>query len=174
MLRPPFFYNTDNTNIKKIAYNFGAIGGVIGHEIIHGFDDQGRLFDKIGNLNNWWDAVSEKNYKERTTMIGNIYKKSRINPNLTMGENIADIGGCRISLDALKLYLKELNIKFTDEILEYYVKGWAMVWRSKITPEEYEIRLLNDPHSPAKERVNIPLNNLKELNPNSSEIIEIW
>jgi len=197
ILRPPYFYNcslTDSIDLEKIAYNFGAIGSVIGHEIIHGFDDQGRLFDKDGNLKNWWQPESEKKYIELSNKIGEKYKLLKINPKLTMGENIADIGGVRISLSALKLFLSELketeelrktqelkktniniDIQLTDRLLGFFIKGWAMLWRGKLTKEEYANRLLNDPHSPFKERVNIPLNNLYELkNNNPEDIIEIW
>ena len=193
ILRPPYFYNcslTDLNDIEKVAYNFGAIGSVIGHEIIHGFDDQGRLFDKDGVLNNWWQPESEKKYIELSNKIGEKYKLLKINPKLTMGENIADIGGVRIALSAFKLLLSSLNkndnlsraeqlkikdIKLDDKLLKFFINGWAMLWRGKVTKEEYANRLLNDPHSPFKERVNIPLNNLHELkNNNPEDIIEIW
>jgi len=181
ILQAPYFYNcslSDLNNLKKIAYNFGAIGSVIGHEIIHGFDDQGRLFDKDGDLNNWWQPESEKKYIELSNKIGEKYKLLKINPKLTMGENIADIGGVRIALSAFKLLLKEFkdeNIKLTDELLNFFINGWAMLWRGKVTKEEYDNRILNDPHSPFRERVNIPLNNLQELkNNNINDIIEIW
>ena len=117
ILREPYYYNTDlnNTNnLNIIAYNYGAIGSVIGHEIIHGFDDQGRLFDKDGNLNNWWNKISEVKYLELAEEIGNKYKEYDINTKLTMGENIADIGGVRISLSAFKLFLKKNNKELND------------------------------------------------------------
>lgn len=196
ILQPPYFYNcslTDPNDLAKIAYNFGAIGSVIGHEIIHGFDDQGRLFDKDGNLKNWWQPESEKKYIELSNKIGEKYKLLKINPKLTMGENIADIGGVRIALSAFKLLINDLNntgdlnktgdtnktkkldIKLTDELLDFFINGWAMLWRGKVTKEEYINRIMNDPHSPFKERVNIPLNNLQELKINNIEdIIEIW
>jgi putative endopeptidase len=174
ILKEPYYYN-NMTDLNIIAYNFGAIGGVIGHEIIHGFDDQGRLFDKDGNLKNWWQPESEKKYNEISEKIGLLYKKYNINPKLTMGENIADIGGVRISLSALKLYLSDNNQKLTDKLLNNFIKGWAMIWRGKLTKQELLIRMENDPHSTIKERVNIPLNNLKEIKDNNqNEIIELW
>ena len=92
-----------------------------------------------------------------------------------MGENIADIGGVRISLSALKLYLSDNNQKLTDKLLNNFIKGWAMIWRGKLTKQELLIRMENDPHSTIKERVNIPLNNLKEIKDNNqNEIIELW
>ena len=176
ILKPPYYYNTDINNInnlENIAYNFGAIGSVIGHEIIHGFDDQGRLFDENGYLKNWWQPESEKKYIEQTKKIGKIYKEHGINPDLTMGENIADIGGVRISLSAYKILLKEKGKELDDKLLSNFLKGWTMVWRGKTTKEEAANRLLNDPHSPIRFRVNIPLNNLEETK-NNTEIIEIW
>ena len=185
ILRPPYYYNTDIDNIKNlknIAYNFGAIGSVIGHEIIHGFDDQGRLFDAQGHLNNWWTPESDKKYKELTIKIGKKYQEHNINSKLTMGENIADIGGVRISLSAFKILLEEKGIKLDNSLLSFFIKGWAMVWRGKFRKEEAENRLLNDPHSPIKQRVNIPINNLievREINKKDKdteidEIINIW
>jgi len=180
ILREPYYYNeslkTDHSKINwaKIAYNFGAIGSVIGHEIIHGFDDQGRKFDKDGNLNNWWDKKSEEEYNKLTEKLGELYEEQGINPSLTMGENIADIGGVRIALTALILFFKNNGKELDDKLLKYFVKGWAMIWRSKIRKEERKNRLLNDPHSPSEFRVNNALNNLKELNPNNRNIIEIW
>ena len=185
ILKPPYYYNTDinnldANNLKNIAYNFGAIGSVIGHEIIHGFDDQGRLFDENGNLKNWWDKQSEENYLKLTEQIGNIYKGYGINPSLTMGENIADIGGVRISLSAFRLFLEENKLKLDDILLSNFINGWAMVWRGKYRKEEKEIRLLTDPHSPIMQRVNIPINNLIETrninikNNEEHDLLEIW
>jgi hypothetical protein len=92
-----------------------------------------------------------------------------------MGENIADIGGVRISLSALQMYLLDNKLILNDEILTNFIKGWTFIWRGKSTKEEYKIRILNDPHSPIIQRVNIPLNNLKEIENNKvDDIIEIW
>lgn len=174
ILKEPYYYN-NMTDLNIVAYNFGAIGGVIGHEIIHGFDDQGRLFDKDGNLKNWWQPESEKKYNEISEKIGSLYKKYNINPKLTMGENIADIGGVRISLSALKLYLSDNNSELTDKLLNNFIKGWAMIWRGKLTKQELANKIASDPHSTIRERVNIPLNNLKEIKDNNQdEIIELW
>lgn len=174
ILKKPYYYN-DITNYKIIAYNFGAIGSVIGHEIIHGFDDQGRMFDKNGDINNWWQPESNKKYNELADKIGVLYKKHNINPKLTMGENIADIGGVRIALSALILYLNDQKQELTDELITNFIKGWSMIWRGKATKQQLDNQLINDPHSPIKQRVNIPLNNLKEIKENNQEeIIEIW
>jgi predicted metalloendopeptidase len=171
ILRKPYFYSVDMKNlenIENIAYNFGAIGSVIGHEMIHGFDDQGRKFDKNGILNknsNWWDKESEDKYKILSDKIVEEYKKYKINGNLTLGENIADIGGLQITYNAL-INLIHDGKNNTDELIikaNYnFIKAWTMIWRSKIKPQEYENLLLNDVHSPANFRVNIPLNNLFE------------
>jgi putative endopeptidase len=174
ILNPPYYYN-NITDYRIIAYNFGAIGSVIGHEIIHGFDDQGRLFDKNGNLSDWWHPDSSKKYNELAAKIGLLYEEYNINSKLTMGENIADIGGVRISLSALILYLSDQNKKLNDDLLMYFIKGWAIIWRGKSTNQELNNRLINDPHSPIIQRVNIPLNNLKEIKDNNQDdIIEIW
>ena len=109
--------------------------------------------------------------------IGKKYEEFKINPKLTMGENIADIGGLRISLSGLTLFLKESNIpSLSENIINHFIKGWAMIWRNKITKQEYDIRILKDPHSPVQQRVNIPLSFIEELKDQEKkdEIIEIW
>jgi predicted metalloendopeptidase len=172
ILRPPYFYSVDMKNLKNIeniAYNFGAIGSVIGHEMIHGFDDQGRKFDKNGILNknsSWWNKESEDKYKILSEKIIEKYKKYNINGNLTLGENIADIGGLHITYNALINLIREGKNNNVDKLIETanynFIKAWTMIWRSKIKPQEYENQLLNDVHSPAHVRVNIPLNNIFE------------
>lgn len=174
ILRKPYFYNKNWDNLNAVAYNFGAIGSVIAHEITHGFDDQGKDFDKDGNMKNWWNKESEDKYNEIAKKIGILYSSHGVNGNLTMGENIADLGAVRISLTALKIYLKDINKELTDTLLQMFVKGWAKIWTSKKTKEEAQNRLLSDPHSPPMLRVNIPLNNLEELNKNKDDIIELW
>jgi predicted metalloendopeptidase len=125
ILRPPYFYKTDIkdlNNIDKIAYNFGAIGSVIGHEMCHGFDDQGRKFDKNGNLDknsSWWDKESEEKYKILANKIIEEYKKYNVNPNLTLGENIADVGGLNVTYHAMK----SLITKNYDPYFQYNTKS---------------------------------------------------
>lgn len=174
ILRPPYFYNKNWSSLNAVAYNFGAIGSVIGHELIHGFDDQGRLFDKDGNLKNWWKKESEDKYNEISKKIGELYSKDGMNPELTMGENIADIGGVRISLTALELYLRDINQELTKDLINMFIRGWSMIWRQKKTKEEAQNRIMSDPHSKPELRVNIPLNNLKEVNQDNKNIIELW
>jgi len=178
ILRPPYFYSTPMTNLQhidKIAYNFGAIGSVIGHEMIHGFDDQGRKFDKNGNLNkdsNWWEAESEEKYKGLVEKIITEYSKYKLNPKLTLGENIADVGGLRVTYNSVlnlidenyESYKKSKNTDFDSKeklikkANKSFIKAWCTIWRSKIKPQEYENHIQNDPHSPAHARVNVPLN----------------
>jgi putative endopeptidase len=175
ILRPPYFYNTDMKNLDNIniiAYNFGALGSVIGHEMIHGFDDQGRKFDKNGVLDlksTWWEKESEERYNKLTDIIIEKYKRYRVNPKLTLGENIADIGGLYITYNALinlinenyDNYKKPKKENKNELILRTnfnFIKAWTMIWRSKITPQEYENQILNDVHSPNNIRVNVPLN----------------
>ena len=125
-------------------------------------------------MKNWWNKESEDKYNEIAKKIGILYSSHGVNGNLTMGENIADLGAVRISLTALKIYLKDINKELTDTLLQMFVKGWAKIWTSKKTKEEAQNRLLSDPHSPPMLRVNIPLNNLEELNKNKDDIIELW
>ena len=174
ILRKPFFYNKNWDNLNAVAYNFGAIGSVIAHEITHGFDDQGKDFDKDGNLKNWWQKESEDRYNKIAKKIGSLYSSHGVNAELTMGENIADLGAVRISLTALKIYLKDINKELDDKLLEMFKKGWAMIWRQIKTKEEAQNRLSSDPHSPPALRVNIPLNNLEEVNKDNKDIIELW
>jgi putative endopeptidase len=159
ILQPPFF-NPDADD----AVNYGAIGVVIGHEMTHGFDDQGRQYDKDGNLNDWWTKKDAKRFKEKTDKLVALYDhytildSLHVNGKLTLGENIADLGGLNISYEA---YQKALNGKTPDPIdglsgdQRFYI-GYAQVWRQTIRPEELKRRLKVDVHSPGEARVNIP------------------
>ncbi|HDO06820.1 MAG TPA: M13 family peptidase [Bacteroidetes bacterium] len=159
ILQPPFF-NKDADN----AVNYGAIGVVIGHEMTHGFDDQGRKYDKNGNMNNWWTAQDAKRFKAKTTKLADLYDhytvldSLHVNGQLTMGENIADLGGLNISYEA---YLKSLNGKTPKTIdgftgTQRFFMAFAQVWRQNIRPKEMAKRLKTDVHSPGEARVNIP------------------
>ncbi len=162
ILQPPFFnFEADD------AVNYGGIGAVIGHEISHGFDDQGSQFDADGNLRDWWSPDDHKNFEERTSRLVAQYEKFEpvkgyhVNGKLTLGENIADNSGLAISY---KAYLLALNGKPAPEIdglsgTQRLYMGWAQVWRGKARESE-TIRLLKvDPHSPADVRGNAPLVN---------------
>lgn len=159
ILQPPFFSTT-----LSLAEIYGGIGAIIGHEITHGFDDQGKKFDKDGNMIDWWTKVDEKKYDANAKKIieqFNNFKVNGINVNgkLTQGENIADLGGLVIALNALKLHQK----KTTDDDIKKFFESWARNWRAKMTKKEKEKRLLTDPHSPNYFRVNGPLTNIDEF-----------
>jgi putative endopeptidase len=159
ILQPPFF-NKDADD----AVNYGAIGVVIGHEMTHGFDDQGRKYDKNGNMNNWWTAADAKRFKAKTKKLAALYDhytvldSLHVNGQLTMGENIADLGGLNISYNA---YLKSLDGKTPKKIdgftgTQRFFMAFAQVWRQNIRPKEMAKRLKTDVHSPGEARVNIP------------------
>ncbi len=166
ILQPPQF-NPDADD----AVNYGAIGMVIGHELTHGFDDQGRQYDAEGNLKDWWTADDAKKFKQRTDQIVQQYNAYvaidtlHVNGDLTLGENTADLGGITIAYYA---YEKSLNGKpgviidgFTPE--QRFFLGYAQSWRRKMRPEIERLRTLTDPHSPAQYRVNGPLSNFPEF-----------
>ena len=139
---------------KSDIYNYANIGSVIGHEIIHGFDDQGAKYDENGTINNWWSETDNKNYDVKVKKIIKIYEKEGVNGKLTAGENIADFGSVVLPLLALRY---KLNKKLTiDEIKEFYI-SYASHWQYLLTKESIEDRLLSDPHSFADLRVNVPL-----------------
>jgi putative endopeptidase len=163
ILQPPFF----NANADD-AVNYGAIGMVIGHEMTHGFDDQGRKYDKDGNLNDWWTEEDAKKFEEKTVVLGAQYDKYQIldslhvDGKLTMGENIADLGGLYIAYDALQM---SFNGKTPEEIDGYtadqrFFMGYAQVWRQNIRDKELTRQLKEDVHSPGDARVNVPVFNL--------------
>jgi len=169
ILQPPFFYpNADD------AVNYGAIGAVIGHEMTHGFDDQGRQFDAKGNLRDWWTPKSAEEFKKRSAAVVQQYNEYQplpglhVNGELTQGENIADIGGVKLAYAALQKALdkhpEERNKKidgFTPE--QRFFLSFAAIWRQKIRDEDQKLRLTTDPHSPAQFRVNGPLSDLPEF-----------
>jgi putative endopeptidase len=154
------------------AVNYGAIGMVIGHEMTHGFDDQGRQFDKDGNLNDWWTEQDGKAFEERTQILVDQYNNFsvfdtlHVDGKLTLGENIADLGGMNIAYDALQKSFEkngrpDLIDGFTPE--QRYFLGYAQVWRQSIRDEELMRRLKEDVHSPGDFRVNGPLSNLPQF-----------
>src|SRR5213596_3126733 len=169
ILQPPFFYaNADD------AINYGGIGAVIGHEMTHGFDDQGRQFDAVGNLRDWWSPESAAKFKERSKAVVQQYNENEplpglhVNGELTQGENIADLGGVKLAYAALQKALdkhpEDRNKKidgFTPE--QRFFLSFAAIWRQKIRDEDQKMRLTTDPHSPAQFRVNGPLSDLPEF-----------
>jgi predicted metalloendopeptidase len=169
ILQPPFFYaNADD------AVNYGAIGAVIGHEMTHGFDDQGRQFDATGNLRDWWSKKSADEYDKRRKAVVDQYNGyeplpgQHVNGELTQGENIADIGGVKLAYAALQKALDKHPEERTKKIdgltpEQRFFLSFAAIWRSKIRDEDQKLRLTTDPHSPAQFRVNGPLSNMPEF-----------
>jgi putative endopeptidase len=169
ILQPPFFYaNADD------AVNYGGIGAVIGHEMTHGFDDQGRQFDAAGNLRDWWTPESAAKFKARSQAIVKQYSEYEplaglhVNGELTQGENIADLGGVKLAYAALQKALdnhpEERNKKIDGLTPEQrFFLSFATIWKSKQRDEDLKLRLNTDPHSPARYRVNGPLSNLTEF-----------
>lgn len=167
ILQPPFFdMDADD------AVNYGGIGVVIGHEMTHGFDDQGRQYDLNGNLKDWWTEKDARAFKEQTQPLVHQFNQFvaidtfHVNGELTLGENIADLGGLNIAYQAYQLSLagkdKPAPIKgFTDD--QRFFLSWAQVWRGNITDKALRRRVLEDVHSPAKFRINGPLFNMPEF-----------
>jgi putative endopeptidase len=155
ILQPPFFSaNADD------AVNYGGIGAVIGHEISHGFDDQGSQFDEVGNLRNWWSAQDHKNFAAKTKALVAQYsayspiKGYNVNGELTLGENIADNSGLAIAYKAYHLSLAGKPAPTMDGMTgdQRFYLGWAQVWRSKTREAQQIVYLKSDPHSPAQFR----------------------
>ncbi|HZP64214.1 MAG TPA: M13 family metallopeptidase [Terriglobales bacterium] len=170
ILQPPFFD-------KKMddAVNFGGIGIVIGHELTHGFDDQGRKYDPQGNLRDWWTDQDGKEFEKRVSCIADEYSgftavdDLKLNGRLTLGENTADNGGARVSYNALEHVIAEDKTGkaakaidgFTPE--QRFFLGFARVWCEKQRPEFARMRVSTDPHSPGKYRVDGVVQNMPEF-----------
>ena len=156
ILRAPFFDIT-----KSDAWNLGGIGSAIGHEITHGFDIDGRMYDAKGNYNNWWTKKDERQYTKLTKKVVDLfdgieYMKGKIDGELTLSENLADIGGLAISLEALNKILKEGNKNETERKKAYkeFFTSYAISWRNKDRPQKARDSLFTDSHAPAQFRVN--------------------
>jgi len=170
ILQPPFFD-------KKMddAVNFGGIGLVIGHELTHGFDDQGRKYDPQGNLRDWWTEEDGQEFEKRVSCVADEYSgftavdNLKLNGRLTLGENTADNGGARISFNALEHMIAEDKTGkegqkidgFTPE--QRFFLGFARVWCEKQRPEFARMRVTTDPHSPGKYRVDGVVENMPEF-----------
>jgi putative endopeptidase len=165
ILQPPFFYEKGDD-----AVNYGGIGMVIGHEITHGFDDQGSQYDAEGNLKNWWTDEDKKKYEELTAQFVKQYggynplDSLHLNGELTLGENIADLGGMIIAFNAFKK-ANGNNTKLINGLTpeQRFFVNYAIIWRESMRPESLRMQVLTDPHSPAKFRVNGVLSNLPEF-----------
>jgi putative endopeptidase len=163
ILQPPFFDPDADP-----AVNYGGIGGVIGHEISHGFDDQGRKSDGDGVLREWWTADDAAKFKAQAARLGAQYSAfeplpgAHVNGDLTMGENIGDMGGASLALDAYHASLRGRPAPIIEGLTgdQRVFLGWAQVWRQKIRDETLRQGLVSDPHSPARYRVNGVLRNV--------------
>lgn len=163
ILQPPFF-----SPQAPLALNYGGIGAVIGHEISHAFDDQGSRYDGDGNLNNWWTPADEEAFKSLTKQLIAQYAEyeplpqKKVNGELTLGENIADLSGLTIAHKAMKLALdgNEPPAVAGWNADQLFFVGWSRVWQRKYRDAEMVKRLLSDPHSPSRYRANGPVMNI--------------
>ncbi len=187
ILQPPFFdISADD------AVNYGAIGGVISHEITHGYDDQGRKYDANGNLNDWWKPEDGKEFMKRAKSVVEIYNSLEVIPGLhvngqlTLGENIADFGGVSIAYEALQRRLSR-NPELRKQIgglspEQRFFISWAQVWRQNVREPEIKRRITIDPHSPDRFRATVPVLNhfgfekAFQIDPaeNGSPKVSIW
>ncbi len=167
ILQPPFY----NRNADD-AINYGGIIAVIGHEFTHGFDDQGSQFDDEGNLKNWWTAGDRANFEKLTKKYIDYFSGIealpgfKINGALTIGENVADLGGLTLAYYALEKSLKgkpEPALIDGFNWKQRFFLGWAQVWHMNTTDEALRNQVQTDPHSPAKSRINGPMPHLKEF-----------
>lgn len=165
ILQPPFF----DPSMDK-AVNYGAIGGVISHEITHGYDDQGSMYDAKGNVNNWWSDADKEEFNKRAKMVIDLYSSKEVLPGVfvhgdrTNGENIADFGGVSIAYAALERHLKnhkEEAKQIIDGFTPYqrFFISWAQIWGEKIRPEYLKLLVTIDPHSPTELRATLPVYN---------------
>ena len=154
ILQPPFFDPKADD-----AANYGGIGAVIGHEMTHGYDDQGARFGPTGNFENWWSEADAKGFSGLTDKLIQQFNEydangSKVNGKLTLGENIADLGGLATAYDAMKKATDGTPDPKTDGLTrdQRFFLNWATVWRRNFTPEELAVRLKTDPHAPANFR----------------------
>jgi putative endopeptidase len=167
ILQPPFYDpNADD------AFNYGGIGAVIGHEMTHGFDDQGAKFDAEGNLENWWTQEDYAKFKERTDCVVKQFDAFEVEPGLhqigarVVGESVADLGGLTVAFAA---YQKSLEGKPRPPVIEGFTPeqrfflGWAQIWAQNIRPEAARLRVATDPHPLGRFRVNGPLSNMPQF-----------
>ncbi|MFT8403599.1 MAG: M13 family metallopeptidase [Gluconobacter potus] len=163
ILQPPFFDPKGD-----VAVNYGAIGGVIGHEMSHGFDDQGRHYDEHGRLSDWWSKASTDAFQKLADRLGAQYDAqevlpgAHVNGKMTMGENIADSGGLNLGLQAYhdSLHGKPAPVVHGLTGDQRVFLGWAQVWREKDRPDALRQQMLSNEHAPAITRVNIPAHNI--------------
>jgi putative endopeptidase len=166
ILQPPFFDPEADP-----ALNYGGIGAVIGHEIMHGFDDQGSQFDAAGANSNWWTDSDRKAFEERTAKlvkqfddyiaIDDIHVKGQ----LTLGENIGDLSGVRIAYDALQKDLENKKVALIDGMSQNqrFFMNYATIWRNNMRPEALKVMINTNPHAPAMFRAIAPPSNMDEF-----------
>ena len=166
ILQPPYF---DPDAPDEV--NYGAIGGVIGHEMIHGYDDQGSRFGPTGNFEQWWTREDSAKFAAQTTKLARQFDGyevgpgMRVNGNLTLGENIADLGGLDVAYDAMRKATEgkpETTVGGLGRDQQFFV-GYALSWRGKDTPESMKVQLASDPHAPGQFRAIGPLANLPQF-----------
>jgi endothelin-converting enzyme/putative endopeptidase len=166
ILQPPFFDNR-----MDAAVNYGAIGSIMGHELTHGFDDEGRQFDALGNLRNWWTPEDAVEFEKRAECFIKEYSAFtpvddvHLNGKLTLGENTADNGGIRLAFMAL---MKSLEGKPQTKIdgfapQQRFFLAWGQAWCENVRPEMARLWAQTDPHSPGRDRVNGVLGNMSEF-----------
>jgi len=164
ILQFPFFDGSADD-----AVNYGGIGAVIGHEMTHGFDDQGRLYAADGNLTNWWTPSDSANFMKKANVVVDqfnaivVIDTCHANGSLTEGENLADLGGLNIAYEAFK---KTEEGKSAEKVFgltpdQRFFLSWAQVWKANTRPEEIASRLKTDPHSPSELRCNVPVSNME-------------
>jgi endothelin-converting enzyme/putative endopeptidase len=170
ILQPPFY-----ANAAPMPINFGGIGMVMGHELTHGFDDEGRQFDAEGNLKDWWAPVVNTEFERRAACVKNqfdayvVLGDLHVNGKLTLGENIADLGGVKLAYRAMKSKsgpsaTNATNVgkgEFTPE--QEYFLGFAQGWCGKLRDEALRHQVATNPHAPPNLRVNGPLSNVAEF-----------
>jgi predicted metalloendopeptidase len=162
ILQPPFFHADADD-----AVNYGGIGTVIGHEITHGFDDSGSRFDATGALRDWWAPDDRERFEARAQVLVDQFEASfiaddaHVNGRLTLGENIADLGGVAIALDALH-EVTDADAPSIEGLTpeQRFFASYATIWRANLTDEYARLLVNADPHAPTRFRVNVPLSNL--------------
>ncbi len=165
ILQPPFFDPEADA-----AVNYGAIGAVIGHELLHGFDDKGSQYDQLGRWDNWWTKQDRKLFDERTAKLAKQYdayvvEGLNVNGQLTLGENIADLGGVTVAFDALQRRLERDPAQDIDGLTanQRFFLAWSQIWRRHLSKAAAQLQSRTDPHSPPRHRVNGPLLNVPEF-----------
>ena len=166
ILQPPFFNRAADE-----AVNFGAAGAVVGHELTHGFDDQGRRFDAQGNMREWWTPADGKSFEERAACIDQQYSgytavaDVKLNGKLTLGENVADNGGMRLGWMALMELLKTKTLETADGFTpqQRFFVGWAQMWCENKSDEIARLHAQTNPHSPGQYRTNGVVSNMPEF-----------